>query len=444
MDAQSLASDKGKICQTLFIQFHNTILFLLGNTSINNHGVIEDTFSQMTFSFSQFLLTAQGGLSCAFDEFIEGDLLLVQFRTLFVDYHQNVLLLLTEMYGDSIDRVYIAEVSMTLDVRYSGILSLLKGIAKYNLEIHYDCLKVAFKAYLQITDGVIESIPEINPQDIKVDDNKYMDLDNRNNNHGNIIVVYNDQTEGKEKILKFFWENLFKRANSVINLYGAVKGVDKQALYNEFNAWYRASSAGTGKPADGFIRPQGEDDSDSYEYTGHTVQTTVARILPSGFYGASGDKHGNIHVWHTQGEEYKQIYKYKFLAGAVKDLDWDTDSKRIVVVGEGTSVNAHVFIFDSGKQCWKYIGATKTTCAYLFCKSRSFRIVTGSEDYQAIVNEGPPFKIDTGMTCHQSFVNDVRYSPSGDQFVTVGADKVIILYKGKTREKIREIGNGVA
>ncbi|KAJ1913474.1 WD40 repeat-like protein [Mycoemilia scoparia] len=184
------------------------------------------------------------------------------------------------------------------------------------------------------------------------------------------------------------------------------------------------------------------DDSDSYEYTGHTVQTTVARISPSGFYGASGDKHGNIHIWDTQGEEHKQIYKYKFLAGAVKDLDWDSDSKRIVVVGEGTSGNAHVFMFDSGNSVGSILGHSKTINACSFRKSRPFRIVTGGEDYQTIIHEGPPFKIGTDMTLHQSFVNDVRYSPSGDQFVTVGADKVIILYEGKTGEKIRQIGNG--
>jgi WD40 repeat protein len=33
------------------------------------------------------------------------------------------------------------------------------------------------------------------------------------------------------------------------------------------------------------------------QYTGHTVQTSVARFSPSGFYIASGDVAGTVRVW---------------------------------------------------------------------------------------------------------------------------------------------------
>ena len=155
---------------------------------------------------------------------------------------------------------------------------------------------------------------------------------------------------------------------------------------------------------------------------------------------ASIDKGGNIHIWDAKDDEHKLVYQYKFLAGSVKDLDWDVDNKRIIVVGEGSTGNAHVFMFDSGNTVGHISGHSKAINACSFRTKRPFCAVTGSEDRSVILHEGPPYKFSNNLTGHQSFVNDVRYSPSGDYFVTVGADKMIFLYDGKTGEKVREIG----
>ena len=45
---------------------------------------------------------------------------------------------------------------------------------------------------------------------------------------------------------------------------------------------------------------------------------------------------------------------------------------------------------------------------------------------------GVPFQYDRTIKNHTRFVQDVRYAPSGDVFVSVGSDSKIFLYDGKT------------
>ncbi|KAJ1911008.1 hypothetical protein H4219_006073 [Mycoemilia scoparia] len=260
MDAQSLTSDEGIACQTLFIQFYNTLFFLLDNTNINNHGITEDEFFQTKSIFSKFLECIYDELQCAYMEFVTGTLSLAQFTTLFVDYHQNVLLLLTEMYGDSIDWTDIDESNNDLQIKYGYVMLYLTSIEKFNQISHYNSLKDAFEAYLQISDDVIENITKINPQDQQVNDSRCMDLDNSNNNNGDdmVIVVVDEKTEKNQKILAFFKEHLFKRANSVIKLYKTANKGDQQILCEQFNLCYETFFEEVHGYDDDLIGPQGE------------------------------------------------------------------------------------------------------------------------------------------------------------------------------------------
>lgn len=77
------------------------------------------------------------------------------------------------------------------------------------------------------------------------------------------------------------------------------------------------------------------DDEDVVVYAGHVHPTTVARISPSGFYCASGDSQGNVRVWDISNSQHPTKLEVKALAGPIKDLDWDAESKRLVYVGDG-------------------------------------------------------------------------------------------------------------
>lgn len=57
--------------------------------------------------------------------------------------------------------------------------------------------------------------------------------------------------------------------------------------------------------------------------------------------------------------------------------------------------------------------------------------------------QGTPYKYQKSITTHSRFVQDVRYSPSGDLFVSVGSDSKIFLYNGDNGDTVHDFGGGV-
>lgn len=88
---------------------------------------------------------------------------------------------------------------------------------------------------------------------------------------------------------------------------------------------------------------------------------------------------------------------------------------------------------------------------------RPFRAVTASDDGAIVFFHGVPFKNDKvslhldKMTnklltmsrkvirTHTNFVQDVRFSHSGDHFASVGSDRKLFFYDGKTGETVGEV-----
>lgn len=52
-------------------------------------------------------------------------------------------------------------------------------------------------------------------------------------------------------------------------------------------------------------------------------------------YPLSADVSGKIRIWDTTQKEHLLKYEYQPLSGAIKDIAWSPDSKRIAVAGEG-------------------------------------------------------------------------------------------------------------
>lgn len=73
------------------------------------------------------------------------------------------------------------------------------------------------------------------------------------------------------------------------------------------------------------------------------------------------------------------------------------------------------------------------------------RIVTGGkDDSKCLFNSGPPFKRVVDGTPSQDVhtkgaVNSVRFSPDGSLIVSVGSDKAVAIYQGKTMELIAKM-----
>ena len=120
------------------------------------------------------------------------------------------------------------------------------------------------------------------------------------------------------------------------------------------------------------------------------------------------------------------------IMGAVKELDWDSESKRIVAVGDGKPAGMKCFIWDTGSSAGEMLGHAKRALTVAYKPTRPFRIITGAEDQKIIFFAGPPFKLEKSDTAtHQNFVNCVRYAPNGERAASCGSDKRIAIFDGQ-------------
>lgn len=186
-----------------------------------------------------------------------------------------------------------------------------------------------------------------------------------------------------------------------------------------------------------------DDPAVSRQYTNHTAQTTVARFAPSGFYVASGDVSGAVKVWDCVGEGATKG-DYHIIAGRINDLAWDGDSQRIIAVGEGKERFGHCITWDSGNSVGEIAGHSSQINCVSIRQQRPLRAATGSDDTSMVFYHGAPFKFNTSLRGqHNRFVFGTQFSPDGAHLATVGADKRIWLYDGKTGEAKTQIGEDV-
>ncbi|KAI1806736.1 WD40 repeat-like protein [Daldinia bambusicola] len=183
-----------------------------------------------------------------------------------------------------------------------------------------------------------------------------------------------------------------------------------------------------------------DDPSISKQYTGHTAQTTVAKFSPSGFYIASGDTSGSVRVWDSI-EAVNTKGEYHIISGRINDIAWDGDSQRIIAVGDGRERFGHCITADSGNSVGEVSGHSKVINSVSIRQMRPLRAATVSDDMAMCFLHGAPFKFDSKAAgLHKGFVLGTAFSPDGNTLVTVGADKRIQLYDGKTGEPTKSIG----
>lgn len=174
-------------------------------------------------------------------------------------------------------------------------------------------------------------------------------------------------------------------------------------------------------------------------YVEHAHQTTVARYAPSGFYCASGDVGGNVRIWDTINKEHILKIELRVLSGAITDIQWSDDSKRLIAVGEGKDKFGAVFMFDSGSSVGEISGHSKNLSTCDFKQTRPYRVVTGGEDFLVNFFEGPPFKYKKSIKDHTRFVNCIRFSPDGNKFISVGSDFQGFIYDAKDGGQIGQL-----
>ncbi|KAL5362811.1 WD40 repeat-like protein [Aspergillus floccosus] len=185
-----------------------------------------------------------------------------------------------------------------------------------------------------------------------------------------------------------------------------------------------------------------DDPAVARQYIEHKAQTTVARFSPSGFYVASGDSTGLVRVWDCVGEGLTKG-EYSIINGRINDLAWDGDSQRIIAVGNGKQRYGHCITWDSGNTVGEIIGHTQQINTVSIRQQRPLRAAAAGDDKNIVFYHGAPFKFNTSIReKHSNYIYGVSFSPDGSTLVSVGADRKIWLYDGKTGEAKGQIGDG--
>lgn len=182
-------------------------------------------------------------------------------------------------------------------------------------------------------------------------------------------------------------------------------------------------------------------------WSGHKDNVRVARFAPAGGYVASGDDTGKVLIWPStpngDGEYILKMPEGVKVNSKVTDLAWDPEGKRIVAVGEGNPDHGMVFSWDTANTIGNVNFHSQRMLSCDYKPSRPFRIVTTGEDNAVALFNGPPFSYDSKAdpACrdvHTRYPNKVRYNPSGDNYISVGSDKKIVMFDGKSGEKVKE------
>ena len=186
-----------------------------------------------------------------------------------------------------------------------------------------------------------------------------------------------------------------------------------------------------------------EEPEKARQFTGHLSLATVATFAPSGFYIASGDESGNVKIWDTMGDDLIVKGEYQVINGRINDIAWDADSQRVIAVGDGKERYGHAFTWDSGNTVGEISGHSAQINAVAIRPVRPYRAATVADDSALVFYHGPPFRFDSSVRGnHTNFVRDVKYSPDGVHLVSVGSDRNIVVYDGKTGEFLKKIGQG--
>ena len=189
-------------------------------------------------------------------------------------------------------------------------------------------------------------------------------------------------------------------------------------------------------PAKTVDNPEGKAPVRAFVYRGHNATVTSAKFSPSGRYIASVDVRGKLRVWAYDHEEHLCKLELQVLPGIARDVAWDGDNQRICVAGDAQSGLTKCVQFPTGVQCGPMGGHTKRSVTIDMREKRPFRIMSGSEDQKCVFYSGPPFKIDKTCMEHSNTVNCVRFSNNSNFIASVGSDKKVIIYDGKTGDVV--------
>ncbi len=110
-------------------------------------------------------------------------------------------------------------------------------------------------------------------------------------------------------------------------------------------------------------------------------------------------------------------------------------------MGDGKQRYGHCVTADSGNTVGEISGHSAQVNAVSIRQQRPLRAATAGDDKNLVFYHGAPFKFNDipGRGSHTNFIYGVAFSPDGSHLVSVGGDKKVWVYDGKTGEVRTEL-----
>lgn len=123
---------------------------------------------------------------------------------------------------------------------------------------------------------------------------------------------------------------------------------------------------------------------------------TCVKYSPSGYWLAFGDDKGAFRVLGWSAAENGWVAKYEnpsLFGGAIADLAWSDDSKKVMIVGAGTTRAACINL--DGTKAGDITGHVGTLLTCDIKPARPPKAVVSGEDMEIQVYKGVPLKPET-------------------------------------------------
>jgi len=172
-------------------------------------------------------------------------------------------------------------------------------------------------------------------------------------------------------------------------------------------------------------------------FQGHPSRVNVAKFHPGGGWIVSGDDGGLGIVWSSLTQVPKQQIN---MGKSILDIGWDGEGKRIILGGRGKEERVKIVPWNTNNKLGELSGIAGNVLSVAFRPKRPYHVVAVSEDPVVVFSsKGPPFSYGCSDRTHKGYINCVRFHPSGEVFMTVGKDKQIIVFEGRTGKVLRLI-----
>lgn len=179
-------------------------------------------------------------------------------------------------------------------------------------------------------------------------------------------------------------------------------------------------------------------------YTDFLSKVTSVQFSPNGDWCASGDDKGLVKIWRYD-EESKEKWvvkkEHQMLAAPVASIAWSEDGRHISAGGDGKDQFAKAILAESGTKQGDIFGPSKRVITIDLKQTgpKTQKLLVGGEGNEICVFDGVPFKFTKTLRDQTGFVNKVSFRPDGLFFVSVSADKSVVIYDTQTLEVVRKI-----